>query len=101
MRLVLITLLLLVGACRGPSEPVRSLPAANTQPERPDTKPEPEPNSDSGSDANSDADPDAEVDPREIVRRRCKPGYLTCAGGRDCCDERTEVCGEDFRCRPR
>ncbi|MFO7562869.1 MAG: hypothetical protein R6X02_09530 [Enhygromyxa sp.] len=39
--------------------------------------------------------------PREVVRRRCKPGYTPCSGGRQCCNDQLEICGDDNRCQPR
>jgi hypothetical protein len=37
---------------------------------------------------------------REIVRLRCKPHFTPCYGGRECCDDRFEVCGKDNHCHP-
>jgi hypothetical protein len=37
---------------------------------------------------------------REVIRRRCKPNFTPCNGGRECCDDRREVC-QDNRCQPR
>lgn len=37
---------------------------------------------------------------REVIRRRCKPGWSPCFGSRECCNDLLEVCGKDNHCHP-
>lgn len=51
----------------------------------------------SGSGTDADETPKPQ---REVVRRRCKPGFTPCYGGRECCNDLLEVCGNDNHCHP-
>ncbi|PRQ05169.1 hypothetical protein [Enhygromyxa salina] len=95
-RLALGLFALMLLGCPSPPTPEPVPAPARVEPPAPPPVAPPAVNS---TDAAEDPGPPPPTQ-REVIRRRCKRGFSTCHGGRECCNDLLEVCGRDNRCHP-
>jgi hypothetical protein len=78
-----------------PVPPVEPPPINIVEPDGSDTH-----SADTDTQGTSDDAAPAPATEREVIRRRCKPGFSACHGGRECCNDLFEVCARDNHCHP-